>query len=263
MVNNMLEELKKLNEAESLFDNELLEKIQWNELKDAYTIRACEYPALVITKSSSFESNYYLLIHYLTDINSQYRNKECNKAKKSYYNDWLVYRQSYNVRLAYCYLNVKDMNDKTALLECFITIVGQLNYHAVTNMLNMDTTDLEGQVQNIMEYVGNSRAIRNMGIKYFENHFEREGAFHIWNLYPYSIIKEYGNIFYLGNELDSLGNWCPYNYEPKQYYYNQFYKTVRKNCNMDMEDEEDTEDDDDKIELFDMSTEELLDLDDL
>ena len=101
MVNNMLEELKKLNDAENLFDNDLLERIQWNELKDAYDIRVSGYSALVITKSSSFESKYYLLIHYLTDINSQYRNKGCNNEKSSYYNDWLVFHQSYNVRLAY------------------------------------------------------------------------------------------------------------------------------------------------------------------
>lgn len=256
MVDNMLDELKKLNEAENLFDNDLLERIQWNELKDAYAIRVCDYPAIVVKKRNSFESNYYLLIHYLTDINSQYRNKGCNKVKSSYYNDWLRFRQSYNIRLAYCYLNVKNMSDNKDLLECFITIMGQLNYYTVTNILNLNTFDVEGHVQNVMEYLGNFRAIRNMCIKYFENHFESQAAFHIWNLYPYSIIKEYGNIFYLGNELDSLGNWCPYNYEPKQYYYNQFYKTVRKNCNMGMEDEEDIEDDE-EIEHFEMPTEKL------
>lgn len=50
MVDNMLDELKKLNEAENLFDNDLLERIQWNELKDAYAIRVCDYPAIVVKK---------------------------------------------------------------------------------------------------------------------------------------------------------------------------------------------------------------------
>lgn len=225
MLERMLEELKKLDDAENMFGKEFINLIQCNELSDVYTIRVEGFPYLKLDKEVSFASSYFELIGYLTDIKSWYMNGGEPHDETSFYRDWIVFKKAYNIRMAWFYLNVKNTGDDEEVRGLFIDILGWANYHAIVECFNTASEDFRGHGRLVMRYVGNTRAIRNLCLKYLDDEHGHEWPFHLWHLTAYTLIEKYGFIFYLGNEMDKL-EFCPYDYTAQEYYYNDLYKKI-------------------------------------
>lgn len=233
MINEMLTQLRKFDQTENVFGKDLIDAIEFGECSDAYVVRVNAYPAVVLRKEDKFETNYFMLIHYLTDIKNQVMNGEEPHNETVYYHDWLIFKQSYNLRKAWFWLNVKDAEAPQEVIELLVSILGEINYKAVISLYNTKNTDYHTQADIIMEYLGNTRAVRDLSMKYLDPKLGIQWQFHLWNMMAYFIIDHYGQVFYLGNELSSL-DYCPYGYRAKEYYYNAFYERLYLNLKKDI-----------------------------
>lgn len=232
MIQEILFQLKNFEQSENIFGEDFIDAISYGESLDAYVIRVYEYPAIALMKENSFEENYFALIRYLTDMKNQYMNNSESHDETRYYCDWLRFRRSYNIRKAWFYLNVHDTEDAEEVQDLFVSILGKLNYHTLTVCLHTSQGDYRSHADIVMEYVGNTRAIRDLCMKFLDPKYGTQWQFHLWHLTPCTIIENYGYIFYLGNEMSSLA-FCPYQYQAKEYYYESLYHQLYRNVEID------------------------------
>ena len=233
MMERILHELKKFDEAEHAFGEEFLNNIAYGITADAYVAKVYDYPAIALKKENCFEQNYFDLIYYLTDMKNRHMNGCEPHHESSYYHDWLTFKRNYNIRKAWFYLSIQDPDDENEVVDLFIEILGRINYRALTTLLNTLNEDYKDHAHNVMEYIGNTRAIRDLNMRYLDSKFGTQWQFHLWHMMPTTITEDYGYIFYLGNELSKL-DYCPYDYQAKEYYYKEFYRTLYNNMNKDI-----------------------------
>lgn len=229
MIKKILEELEKFDQTENAFGKEVIEAVSYEETKEAFVVRLHEYPPVVLMKSESFRINYFSLIMYLTEMKNRMMNGEDPVNPNKYYYDWLTFKKSYNICKAWFYLNIQDVNDAMEIIELFIRILGKINYKAVVAGSGTPNTDYDQHASIVMEYIGNTRAVRDLSMKYLDDKYGTQWQFHLWNMMAHYLIDKYGNIFYLGNELSSL-DFCPYTYRAEEYYYDAFYERLHENA---------------------------------
>lgn len=243
MIDKIFEELEKLNKAENIFSKELINAVSFGEVKDAYLFRVYECEPIVLNKDGRFEENYFDVIAYLTEMKNRMMVGEQRHDASRYNKDWLTFRKFYNVRKAWFYLHIKDTENLIEVRDLLTDIYGKLNYHTVISFYNASNADYHEHARIVMEYIGNTRAIRALSMKYLDPIYGTQWQFHLETLFAHSIVEQYGHIFYLGKELDSL-EYCPYKYKAKEYYYGNFYGQLYANIikdvpgNSDITDEE-------------------------
>lgn len=233
MLNNLKSHLEKFDTKEHFFGAEFIENISSAECRDAYFIKVYDHEPLVLKKEWDFNESYFTLIDYLTTIKSQHVNGPMPEYVSSYYHDWLYYKRSYNIRKAWFYLTVHNEDDPDEVREMLIHILGRANCAAITSFFNIPNDEYRDHVINIMHYVGNTRAIRDLSMTYLDPKFGTQWQFHLWHLTPVTIIENFGYVFYLGNELSKI-DYCPYDYDAKEYYYAQLYSNICKNLEKDI-----------------------------
>ena len=233
MMNKLLEQLKKFNTEEQAFSQEFIDSISYEICKDAYLIKVYDYPILTLMKDDGFETNYFSLIAYLTEMQNNAMNGGISEKMSRYCKDWLLFKKNYNIKKAWFYLNLKENKDLNEITDMLIRLLGVANYHAVMDCLYTDSTEYNDQAANIMVYLGNTRAIRDLSMRYLDPVLGTQWQFHLWHMTPTTITDNYGYIFYLGNELSSL-SYCPFDYRAKQYYYSNFYTQLYENLNRDI-----------------------------
>ena len=150
MMEKMMSELKKFDEAEQFFGEEFIDNISISDCADAYIAEVYDYAPVLLKKEDGFESNYFTLINYLTKRKSQHENGPVPERISSYYQDWLIYKQCYNIRKAWFYLKANDVNDPDEVRDLFIEILGLTNYYAVTVLFNTSNEDYRGHAENVM-----------------------------------------------------------------------------------------------------------------
>ncbi|MDD7372038.1 MAG: hypothetical protein PUH04_10590 [Firmicutes bacterium] len=229
----MLALLQKVNEEENLFDQEVMDAIQYGECEDAYVVRAFEGPAeLVIAKNDTFESQLAQFVHYVTWKNNQYKNDFPEDEQSPYARDWLSFKEEYNVIISIFY-SLDLLSDYEKIFDYLISTLGKANYRAVRDARLIKKSNVLDLAESVFRYIGVTRAVRNLSKKYLDKNFGIQWEFHLWHMTPNDLIKDYGYIFYLGNELDSLA-WCPFSYVAKEYYYNDFYNRLYENLFIDL-----------------------------
>lgn len=233
MIEKFISQLKKFDEAENFFGKEFLDNVSFGECADAYLAKAYDYAPIVLKKEYGFKSNYFMLIGYLTTMKTQHVNGPLTGNETWYYKDWLLYKKSYNIRKAWFYATIQDEDDADEVVDLLINALGLANYHAVTTRINVSYEDYHTHVENVMEYVGNTRAVRDLSMKYLDPKYGTQWQFHLWNMTPVSLTENYGFVFYLGNEMSQI-DYCPYNYKAHEYYYKKLYTTLHENLEKDI-----------------------------
>ena len=233
MMERILEELNKLDAAENLFGEDFIRSIIYNEAADGYIVRVKEYPFIIIMKDENFSISYFRFIAYLTEIKNQDMNGCEPHDESSYYHDWLTFRKTYNIRKAWFYLKVKDTHDPDEITDLLIEILGQANYRAVFTYFHTPPEDYLGNAWVVMDYLGNTRAVRDLSRKYLDEEYGIQWPFHLWHLTAHTLIEAFGYFFYLGNELGSL-DFCPYDYTAQEYYYTELYRKIYQNTKRDI-----------------------------
>ncbi len=226
-------QLEKFDAEEQFFGKEFLEAIRYAECTDSYLLKVYDYDPIILKKEDDAASNYLTAIHHLTYIKSQHINGPVPKEPSSYYKDWLVYKSNYNVRKAWFYMNVGNTDDLNEVTQLLIEILGHINYHAVTSFLNTNSANYKDQVSDVMNYIGNTRAVRDLNMKYLDSFYGTQWQFHLWYMTPTLITEQYDYIFYLGNELSKI-KYCPYDYQATEYYYNALYEKIFSNMKKDI-----------------------------
>lgn len=233
MFEKLLMHLRQLEAEEHFFGADFLEAIGWAEAADAYLLRVYDFEPLFLKKDGGFASTLFTVIHYLTEKKSQHVNGPKPDTVSNYYRDWLLFKQCYLIRKAWFYLNIDNENDVDEVTELLIHILGVINYKTVTQIFDTSNEDYLGHGSIAMNYVGNTRAVRDLSMKYLDPKVGTQWQFHLWHLTPTTITDTYGYVFYLGNELSKI-DYCPYDYEPKEYYYHNLYTTIYGNLEKDI-----------------------------
>ena len=235
MMKKMLRQLKKMDAAEKMFGKEFIDLITFSEAKDAYIVRVGDYQSCKLEKVEGFKKSYFSLIAYLTMTKNESLNGCEPHNETSFYHDWLTFKIAYNVRKAWFYLAIKDTENKEEIKDLFVEILGKANYRAVEDLFHTAPEDFHEHGKIVMNYIGNTRAVRDLCMKYLDNEhgLSNNWAFHLWHMTAQALIEEYGYIFYLGNEMGSL-EYCPYDYTAKEYYYNYFYQRILNNTMRDI-----------------------------
>lgn len=233
MMEKLLELLQRVDKEENLFGKEVMDNIQYGECKDVYVIRTFGGPDdLVISKKDSFESLLVQLVHYLTRKRNHYKNNFSKDELSPYTKDWLTFKEEYNVVVTmFYYLDI--LSDYEKIFDFLISVLGKVNYRAVHDARVIKKSNVLELAESVFRYLGATRAVRNLSIKYLDETFGIQWEFHLWHMTPHDLTENYGYIFYLGNEMDSL-EWCPLSYAAKEYYYNSFYKKLYENLFIDL-----------------------------
>ena len=218
MLEQLLFHLERLDEEEQFFGTDFLHTISCAELADSYLLKIYDFEPLILYKEDSLPSNLFTAIHYLTEKKSQYVNGPEPEKVSQYYRDWLYYKQCYLIRKAWFYLNIENVEDIDEVTDQLIHILGLINYNTVTQIFQTSNEDYLGHGAIAMSYVGNSRAVRDLSMKYLDPLVGTQWQFHLWHLTPTTITDTYDYVFYLGNELSKI-DYCPYDYKAKEYYY--------------------------------------------
>lgn len=225
----LLKALKEFNKVEHVFEDDFLESIQYGTASDGYAVRIPDFAPVLIYKDDDPADNYRKLIMYLVEVKSeQFNQKNKDKKIRNYYNDWLTFKTAYYVTKAIFYSCIDDVTDKGEVNAYLAALLGKVNHNTVVLDMHIDPADISAHAENIFMYLGTTRAIRDLNMKYLETR-ECHWEFHLWHLTPHYLIDHYEYIFYLGNEMSKLED-CPYNYIAKEYYYNRFYEKCRKNA---------------------------------
>ena len=233
MMNNLLEQLRKFDDFEQVFGQEFLDTIQYGECEDAYLVKVSDLTPITLMKKDSFECNYFSLIAYLTEMKNIVMNGGTPDSGSRYHHDWLIYKIHYNIRKACFYLHTENVNDPDEVTDSLIYFLGKSNYHALTKLFNTSSEDYLEHAENVMIYIGNTRAIRDLCMKYLDPILGTQWQFHLWHMTPTTIIETYGDIFYLGNELSRL-DYCPFDYQAEEYYYSRLYTQLYQYMSKDI-----------------------------
>lgn len=233
MMQKLLELLQRVEKEENMFGKEVMDHIQYGESKDAYAIRTFGEPAdLVISKKDSLESAFVQLVRYLTRKRNDFKNNFSNDELSPYAKDWLTFKEEYNVVVAmFYYFDIRSDSEK--IFDFLISILGKANYRAVRDARVIKKSNVLELAESVFRYLGVTRAVRNLSIKHLDETLGIQWEFHLWHMTPHDLVEDYGYIFYLGNEMDSL-EWCPFSYVAKEYYYNDFYKKLYENLFIDL-----------------------------
>lgn len=218
-----LEELRKFDEIEHVFGNDLIDRIQWEEREDTYLVNIEDNESVVLNKNNDFEENYEKMVAYLTNMKSQILNHMIKGD--SYYHDWLIFRVHYVMQKAHFYLKISDLHDSKEIIQYLSDSMGKVNYKTVVKLINLSLVEYRRCINTIFNYLGATRALRDLALTYLDdNEFHGEyWALQLWNLTPTFLTDQYGYIFYIGNEMGKMDN-CPYDYKPEEYYYLSLYQ---------------------------------------
>ncbi len=233
MIDQLKAELKKFDEKEDFFGVDFIENISWGATADAFLLKVYDYEPLFFNKNECFEVFYLTVINYLTEIKSRHVNNAEPTQTTAYYQDWLMYKCGYNIRKAWFYMTIQDENDLEEVTNALIDILGRANYHALLENMNTPNEDYQRHATNIMNYIGNTRAVRDLSMRYLDPVIGTQWQFHLWHMTPVTIIEDFGYVFYLGNELSSI-KYCPYDYSAHEYYYSDFYQHICNNLDKDI-----------------------------
>ena len=236
MIEKLKIQLRNLEEHEALFGDEILDGMHYETQGDSILAGFQDYPSVRLTGEDGFEQAFFTLIGYMTEMRSRFWNDRAGvpeKYRTRYYHDWLNFHKAYNIRKAWFYLNVRDMKDVDEVTDLLMKIQGQNNYYAVVATMNTPSDNWRGLADIVINYVGHSRAIRDLSMRYLDPVLGVQWQFHLWHMTPNLIIEEYDYVFYIGNGLGDCGV-CAYAEEAADPYYIGLYNKLISNMDRDI-----------------------------
>ena len=228
MMDIMLQKIKRLDAAEDIFGGDFIESVSYLECDDGYYVQVKDYPGFIAAYEDNLTDNYSKLIVYLTEMKNQYENGSEPHDETDYYHDWLRFKEAYNTRKAMIYHHVEFFGDEVALERALSIALGVANHDMIVHDFEIPQNDWNRKAWNILHYLGDIFAIRDLGTKYLKERQDDRTPFQLCYMIPYQLVLEYGELSALGDELNEMKH-CPYESIAPSSNLERLYNTVAAN----------------------------------